>query len=111
MPASAALARELLSHLVPHVLGVDEHAVEVEDDRLDRAQTRVTLSGPMSRTEADPGEAHGKVEVGAQVADDLSHTVFSARSEAPDVGAAQSDRGCSQRERAEDVRAGANAAV
>ena len=54
VPAPAALARELLAHLVPHVLGVDEHAVEVEDDRLDRAQARVTLSRPMSRTDATP---------------------------------------------------------
>ena len=35
VPAPAALARELLAYVVPHVLGVDEHPVEVEDDGLD----------------------------------------------------------------------------
>ena len=32
VPAPAALARELLAHVVPDVLGVDEDPVEVEDD-------------------------------------------------------------------------------
>ena len=37
VPAPAALARELLAHLVPDLLGVEQDAVEVEDDRLDHA--------------------------------------------------------------------------
>ncbi len=32
--ASAALAHVLGAHVVPHLLGVDDHAVEIEDDRL-----------------------------------------------------------------------------
>ena len=32
-PAAAALARELLAHVVPDLLGVDQHPVQVEDDR------------------------------------------------------------------------------
>ena len=34
VPAPASLPGELLAHLVPHLLGVDEHPVHVEDDRL-----------------------------------------------------------------------------
>ena len=37
VPGAAALAGELLANLVPDVLRVDEHAVEVEDDRFDLA--------------------------------------------------------------------------
>ena len=37
VPAAAALVRELLAHLVPDLLGVDEHAVEVEDDGVDHS--------------------------------------------------------------------------
>ena len=37
MPAPAALADERLAHLVPDLLGVDDHAVEVEDDGGDHA--------------------------------------------------------------------------
>ena len=33
----AALADELLAHVVPDLLGVDDHAVEIEDDALDHA--------------------------------------------------------------------------
>ena len=33
------LARVFLAHLVPHLLGVDEHAVEVEDDRFGHSAT------------------------------------------------------------------------
>ena len=54
LPAAAALARQLLAHLVPDVLGVDEHAVEVEDDRLDLGQARVTLSRPIPTDMAAP---------------------------------------------------------
>jgi hypothetical protein len=32
MPVAAALTSKLLANGVPHLLGVDEHAVEVEDD-------------------------------------------------------------------------------
>ena len=32
---AAGLAHVLLAHLVPHLLGVDDHAVQVEDDRFD----------------------------------------------------------------------------
>ena len=35
VPAAAALARELLAHVVPDLLGVDQQAVDVEDDGLD----------------------------------------------------------------------------
>jgi hypothetical protein len=58
----AAFVGELLAHLVPDVLGVDEHAVEVEDDRLDH-EKKVYLAGwmesrpmPLLRTtcRADP---------------------------------------------------------
>jgi hypothetical protein len=35
VPAAAALAGELLAHLVPQLLRVDKDAVEVEDDGLD----------------------------------------------------------------------------
>ena len=35
VPAPVALARELLSNLAPHVLRVDQHAVQVEDDCVD----------------------------------------------------------------------------
>ena len=31
------LAHVLLAHLVPHLLGVDDHAVQVEDDRVDHS--------------------------------------------------------------------------
>ena len=60
VPASAALAGELLAHLVPDVLGVDEHAVEVEDHRLDgdghalRYSPRTRTSGGTSSPELDP---------------------------------------------------------
>jgi hypothetical protein len=54
VPTTSALPRQLLAHLVPHVLRVDDDAVEVEDDRLDSAQTRVTLSRPMSRAAETP---------------------------------------------------------
>ncbi len=37
VPATAALAHQLLAHVVPHLLAVDDHTVEVEDDRLDHA--------------------------------------------------------------------------
>ena len=33
----AGLARVALAHLVPHLLGVDDHAVQVEDDRVDQS--------------------------------------------------------------------------
>ena len=36
VPAAATLVRERFAHLVPDVLGVHEHAVEVEDDGPDR---------------------------------------------------------------------------
>ena len=35
VPAPAALADELLAHVVPDLLGVDDHAVEIEDHALD----------------------------------------------------------------------------
>jgi hypothetical protein len=35
VPAATALADERLAHLVPDLLAVDEHAVEVEDDGFD----------------------------------------------------------------------------
>ena len=35
VPVAAALARELLADFVPELLGVDQHAVQVEDDGLD----------------------------------------------------------------------------
>ena len=53
-PAAAALARKPLAHLVPDVVGVDEDAVEVEDDRLDLGQARVTLSRPIPTDMAAP---------------------------------------------------------
>ena len=37
VPAAAALAGELLAHLVPDLLGVEQDAVEVEDDGVDHA--------------------------------------------------------------------------
>jgi hypothetical protein len=37
VPAAASLAREGLAHLVPDLLGVDEEAVEIEDDCFDHA--------------------------------------------------------------------------
>ena len=37
VPVAAALVRELLAHLVPDLLGVDEHPVEVEHDRSDHS--------------------------------------------------------------------------
>ena len=37
VPVAAALVRELFAHLVPDLLGVDEHPVEVEDDRGDHS--------------------------------------------------------------------------
>jgi hypothetical protein len=37
VPATAALAGDRLAHLVPHLLGVEQEAVEVEDDGLDQA--------------------------------------------------------------------------
>ena len=52
VPATAAFVRKLLAHLVPGVLRVDDDAVEIEDDRVDPAQARVTLSSPTSRTDA-----------------------------------------------------------
>ena len=39
VPAAAALLGELLAGLVPHLLGVEQDAVEVEDDRLDHSAT------------------------------------------------------------------------
>ena len=36
-PAAAALPHELLADVVPDLLGVEQDAVEVEDDRLDHA--------------------------------------------------------------------------
>ena len=35
MPAAATLAGELLAHLVPDLLGIQQEAVEVEDDGVD----------------------------------------------------------------------------
>jgi hypothetical protein len=35
VPATASFVCQLLAHLVPHVLGVEHDAVEVEDDGLD----------------------------------------------------------------------------
>ena len=40
VPAAAALAGELLAYLVPDLLGVEKHAVEVEDDGLDHTATK-----------------------------------------------------------------------
>ena len=37
VPAAAALAGELLAHVVPDLLAVDDDAVEVEDDGVDHA--------------------------------------------------------------------------
>src|SRR5262249_29019125 len=58
VPASTAFACEGLAHVVPHVLGVDEHAVEVEDDDLywvrGRVQPGITLSRSMSRADVMP---------------------------------------------------------
>jgi hypothetical protein len=36
VPTAPALTRELPARLVPDVLGIEEHAVEVEDDRVDQ---------------------------------------------------------------------------
>ena len=38
VPAAAALLRQLLAHVVPDLLRVDDHAVEVEDDGLDHGE-------------------------------------------------------------------------
>jgi hypothetical protein len=35
VPAAAALLGELLAGVVPNLLRVEQHAVEVEDDRVD----------------------------------------------------------------------------
>ena len=53
-PAAAALARELLANLVPDLLGVDQHAVEVEDDRASRHSGEVA---PVEVDERGPGPA------------------------------------------------------
>jgi hypothetical protein len=37
MPAAAALLRQLLARAVPDLLGVEQHAVEVEDDGVDHS--------------------------------------------------------------------------
>ena len=39
VPAAAALLGELLAGLVPDLLGVEQDAVEVEDDRFDHSAT------------------------------------------------------------------------
>ena len=50
VPAAAALADELLAHVVPDLLGVDDHAVEIEDDA---SITRIG-SSPPSRSSGGP---------------------------------------------------------
>ena len=57
--AAAPLLGELLAHLVPEVLGVDQHAVHVEDDGLDLRRPR----SPADRTEI--GAARSRVSVTA----------------------------------------------
>jgi hypothetical protein len=37
VPAAAALAGQPLARAVPDLLGVEQHAVEVEDDRLNHS--------------------------------------------------------------------------
>ena len=38
MPAAAALGRQRAASLVPDLLGIDQHAVEIEDDRFDHSE-------------------------------------------------------------------------
>src|SRR5581483_11718683 len=61
MPASAALMCKLLAHVVPHLLGVDQHAVHVEDDRPNHSEwnsrpkyTSAPRPGPCSRCCTSP---------------------------------------------------------
>ena len=39
VPPAASLLHQLLAHLVPHLLAVQQDSVEVENDRLDHALT------------------------------------------------------------------------
>src|SRR6185437_6424898 len=52
VPAAAALLRERLPHVVPHLLGVDQDAVEVEDDSADH---RPWYSRPKYTSAPRPG--------------------------------------------------------
>jgi hypothetical protein len=36
VPAAAAFSGQRLAHLVPDLLGVEQQAVEIEDDRVDQ---------------------------------------------------------------------------
>src|SRR5262249_40596360 len=53
-PAAAPFSRDVLFHLGPDVLGVEEHTVEVEDDGVDGAHARVTASRSTAAADASP---------------------------------------------------------
>src|SRR5207302_537390 len=73
-PAAAALARELLADLVPELLGVEEDAVEVEDDGLDHTATK-----PLSRWTRGRAGAPGSAETTSPTKSVWSPTACAAR--------------------------------
>ena len=111
VPAAAALARELLAHLVPDVLGVDDARRRGRRRPLRSCSNARDVVAPDVAHRRDAGEPHREVEVGAEVADHLAHAVLAAGGEPPHVRAAEPDRRGAERERAEDVGARADPAV
>ena len=58
VPAPAALVRQVLAHVVPHLLGVDQQAVHIEDDRRDHR--RACRCGSCRRARSPPSPARGR---------------------------------------------------